>query len=172
MMFVTPGPDRASMAALCVITFWLPPSVPPVSRTISGADLPDLAQLGLGQLEGVGADDLGPGPQSRPPTRFGGVLRHQADTHDSEPACGAAAGHGAPALGLSDGNGLRQQREGLFEADGDISVDRRRHLHPAEELFGLQVEGHQLGEGTAEIDEEPDVAHEDRPTREDPPAGP
>ena len=39
MTLVTPG-QRASMAALCVMTFLLPPSVPPVSSTMSGAISP------------------------------------------------------------------------------------------------------------------------------------
>ncbi len=48
MMLVTPAPARASMPALWVITFLLPPSVPPVSSTMSGRMVLDLADLRRG----------------------------------------------------------------------------------------------------------------------------
>ena len=124
-----------------------------------GPDLLDLPQLRLRQLERIRADDLGPGSQRRPATGLGGVLGHETHADDSQPAGGAAAGHGLPPLFLAEADGVGQQRERLLKTDRDVGVDRGRDLHPSEELFALHVEGHQLGEGAAEVDEEPRACH-------------
>jgi len=72
-------------------------------------DLLYLPELGLGELERVGADNLGPSSQRGPAAGFRGVLRDQSDADYPQAAGRTAAGDGLMSFGFPDGDGLREE---------------------------------------------------------------
>ena len=76
----------------------------------------------LGQLEGVGFEDLGSGPQAGLPGGLGRELRNQAGGHHPEPSGGGGAG--VP-VGKGQRTGLCfQQGQGIGEALRHIRLHR------------------------------------------------
>jgi hypothetical protein len=54
---------------------------------------------------------------------------------------------------------LMQPGEGCQQSLAHVSADRGRRLAPADQLRPIEIDRNDLGEGTAEIDEESETGH-------------
>ena len=108
----------------------------------------------LVDLEAVAGHQFGPGSQTGPARRLQGELRHQPEGRHLEAAGGAAARVLARRLRGVDAVGAGQ----LGQRDGDVGLDGRGRLGPAEDDFFGQIDGRDLGIGGTEVHQQVDAA--------------
>ena len=113
----------------------------------------DLGHVAPGQSIGEGAGQPGPGAQGRLAGGLGGQFPDQPDG-DHAQAPGGAGTRQAVLEVRQRPDPAFQVLERRVQAFGDVGGDRRRALPGPYDPAGFQVDGAELGEGRAEINEQ------------------